>query len=99
VENTEGNIPPLAVQMLLENAIKHNVISTEQPLTITIKREDDKLIVENSLQKKRLNPHDVSGVGLENIKRRYEFLSSFGINVTQDDQTFRVTLPILTTVS
>lgn len=99
VDDAEGNIPPLAIQMLLENAIKHNVISTDQPLTIAIKREGDTLTVENSLQKKRLNPHDVSGVGLENIKRRYEFLSSFGINVTQDDQTFRVTLPILTTVS
>ncbi|MEZ4974359.1 MAG: histidine kinase [Cyclobacteriaceae bacterium] len=99
VENTEGNIPPLAIQMLLENAIKHNVISTDQPLTITIKRDKDKLIVENSLQKKRLHPHDVSGVGLENIKRRYEFLSSHEVSVAEDTQIFKVTLPILTAVS
>jgi LytS/YehU family sensor histidine kinase len=66
-------VPPLAVQTLLENAFKHNKASAEQPLTIKIYNEDNVLIIINNLQPK-INGSDSKGVGLSNLKKRYELL-------------------------
>ena len=86
-EGSRLNIIPLSIQMLVENAIKHNIISSENPLTITISRQEDShLIVKNNLQKKSSVLSGDSGEwekhGLANIKSRYEYLSqgSFAVN-------------------
>ncbi len=96
LKSMKGNIPPLALQMLVENAIKHNVVAQEQPLVVKLYIEGSKLIVSNNLQLKTKLINESVGVGLENIKRRYEFLSNQPVLIEQDEHTFVVKLPILT---
>lgn len=66
-------VPPLAVQTLLENAFKHNKATTDSPLKIKIHNENDSLVVINNLQPK-IKGADSKGVGLSNLKKRYELL-------------------------
>lgn len=89
-------IPPLALQMLLENAIKHNTIAKDEPLTIKIFTENEMLVVENNLQIKNIPIEEVSGMGLANIKARYEFLSDKPVVIEKTGKIFRVELPLLT---
>ena len=88
-------LPPLALQMLLENAIKHNTIAKDEPLTISIRVEEDMLAVENNLQIKNIPTEESSGMGLANIKARYEFLSDKPVVVEKTESYFRVKLPLL----
>ena len=89
-------LPPLALQMLLENAIKHNTIAKDEPLTIKIFVEREMLVVENNLQIKNIPIEESSGMGLSNIKARYEFLSDIPVLIEKTDRVFRVELPLLT---
>lgn len=89
-------ITPIAVQMLLENAIKHNTVAEEEPLTIDVYVEDDNtLVVKNNLQKKNIPTEESSGMGLANIKARYEFLSEQPVEVIETTDEFIVKLPLL----
>ncbi len=88
-------IPPLALQMLLENAIKHNVIAKDEPLTISISVKDETLVVENNLQIKNIPIEEVSGMGLANITARYEFLSDQPVKIEKTEKVFRVEIPLL----
>ena len=88
-------VPPMSLQMLLENAIKHNTIAKDEPLTIQIKIEDSKLVVRNNLQKKNIPAAEISGTGLNNIISRYEFLSQEKVDVIETETHFTVKLPLL----
>ena len=89
-------IVPLAMQMLFENAIKHNVVSREHPLSIDVRVENGKqLVVKNKLQPKQ-QTMDSTKVGLENIKRRYRFLSGKEVETIVAPQSFIAILPLLT---
>lgn len=94
-EHVEAGVAPLALQMLFENAIKHNVISEDDPLSIRVWREEAFLVVENNLQKRLSGVEESSGVGLENIRRRYEMLGASPVQVSEDQRFFRVKLPLL----
>lgn len=87
-------IPPLTLQMLLENALKHNVVSNEENLTINIVIGNNQIVFSNNL-----NPmpseEDSSGVGLNNIHSRYNFLTEKKIKVIKSDEKFEVRLPQL----
>jgi len=88
-------LPPLSLQLLLENAIKHNVVSEQDPLHISIKKEGEKLTVSNNLQPKPQAQSDGCGVGLKNIISRYRFLSGDVPTVQRTDDEFKVELPLL----
>lgn len=89
-----GYVAPMAVQLLVENAVKHNVVSDEHPLTIRIDRKDDRLTVENSVTLKKAGGGK-NGMGLDNIRSRYRILSNREVVIEGGDRTFRVTLPVL----
>lgn len=95
LENAEGQVAPLALQMLIENAIKHNVIAEDQPLYIQVRMEGGYIVLENNLQKKNMLSESSSGIGLENIQKRYAFLSNQKVVVESTNETFRVKLPII----
>ncbi|WP_177225879.1 sensor histidine kinase [Arsenicibacter rosenii] len=85
---------PLSLQLLVENAVKHNFISDEHPLTLTIYLQDDLLWVENSLNKKE-SPERSPQIGLNNLQARYAFVTDRPIVIQEDRQRFRVGLPLL----
>lgn len=87
-------LPPVSIQMLLENAIKHNIVSREKPLHITIYTENNLVIVKNNLQPKQ-QKEESTGIGLENIRKRYDILSSRNMEVTSSATHFTVSLPLL----
>lgn len=93
--NTNYQIVPLALQIVLENAIKHNIISTEKPLNIQIFIEKEQyLIVRNNLQRKN-QEQEGTGTGLKNIENRYNLISGKSIDVIMTPQYFTVILPLL----
>lgn len=88
-------IPSLSLQLLIENAIKHNTISPEQPLHISIfSPEPYSLRVENDFQPKNI-PENGTGMGLKNISERYKLLANRGIDIQNDQRKFSVTIPLL----
>jgi two-component system, LytTR family, sensor kinase len=91
----EGKVVPLSLQLLLENTIKHNIVSDTQPLHISITIENGYLVVSNNFQKKEVLQNR-KGVGLQNIVNRYAILTEKNVSVEQDDTYFKVKLPLLT---
>ena len=87
-------IPPLTLQLLFENAIKHNIIAVSRPLLIRLYTQDGNLYVENNLQKKKLSVES-SQIGLQNILTKYKLLYQSAVVIHQDDQTFRVSMPLI----
>lgn len=88
------SLPLLSLQILVENAIKHNVISAQKPLNINIFIKNDKfIVVENNLQRKI--DVDSTNTGLLNIINRYKFLSSDSVNISKNNNKFAVELPLL----
>ena len=87
-------VPPLTLQMLVENAIKHNVISRKNPLKIQVSDVHQHLIVSNPFQPKRQAPPS-TGLGLDNIRKRYGLLTSEPVSAVQSSGKFIVTLPLL----
>lgn len=88
-------LPPLSLQLLLENAIKHNIVSEQNPLHISITKEGKNLTVSNNLQPKPQAESDGCGVGLKNIISRYRILSREVPTVQRTDDEFKVELPLL----
>jgi LytS/YehU family sensor histidine kinase len=88
-------IPPLSLQLLVENAIKHNTISPDVPLHISITTGyGPELLVENNFQPKK-TPEESTGMGLKNISERYKLIARQPIQVLNVDGKFSVTLPLL----
>ena len=95
VQPTDLYLPPLSLQMLLENAIKHNVASKANPLIIEISIEENRIVVKNNLQLKSSLSEESTGIGLSNIRKRYELLSSEPIEIEESLSSFIVRLPLL----
>lgn len=93
-EATNDLMPPMALQMLIENCIKHNEVSSDQPLTITISTFEKTLIVKNPIQPRSLSETS-SGTGLQNIKARYKYFTSTPIEIINDTKFFIVKIPLL----
>lgn len=93
-EGSSFYVVPLAVQMLVENAVKHNTITSDEPLEISIYTDDDYLVVRNNIQL-RSTVEKTSGAGLENIMQQYEILSGRRVEVQSDEGHFTVKLPCI----
>jgi len=87
-------IPPLSLQILIENAIKHNEISNELPLTISINVFENQLMIVNNLQL-RTNHEPSSKTGLQNIKDRYKHFTDRELEIIENEKSFIVKIPLL----
>ena len=91
------HIVPTALQMLIENAIKHNIASPARPLHINVSVQgDDHLVISNNLQQ-RSSVEQSTLVGLENIRKRYAFITEKPLRVNKTDSIFEVAIPLLRT--
>lgn len=91
----DRQIPPLTMQLLVENAIKHNIISSKKPLVIELNIEDDiYLVIKNNLQKKSIVESSTK-IGLQNIINRYAFITDKKVEVINDHLSFIVKVPLL----
>lgn len=98
VSNPEAKVVPLSLQLLLENAVKHNQVTPSKKLQITVFERDGNLIVQNNLQPKTVL-RESSGVGLQNIYQRYGLLTKRPVLVETSKTEFTVTIPMLTNIS
>jgi hypothetical protein len=87
-------IPPISLQILLENATKHNEFSDQIPLVIEIQLKEGQLVVTNEMKKKGLR-RPSSKIGLQNLNERYKLILQQSIGIEQMDNNFKVTVPIL----
>jgi LytS/YehU family sensor histidine kinase len=93
-EKLSKRIVPLSLQILMENAIKHNIVSAEKPLKIDVFAENGKLVVSNNLQKKnQLN--ESTGIGLNNIRNRCRLLCNGEVEVIENGSSFTVSIPLI----
>ncbi|SFO53408.1 Histidine kinase [Chitinophaga sp. YR627] len=91
----DSMIPPFTLQLLIENCVKHNVVSLEEPLEIRLYAEKDYIVIENDLQPK-MDPAETSlHVGLNNVHERYIHLLDKDIVVEETDKIFKVKLPVI----
>ncbi|GGF24532.1 sensor histidine kinase [Hymenobacter cavernae] len=97
-EALSQHVAPLSVQLLVENALKHNVASREHPLHLAIRYEPSGpfLVVENVLRPRTAGLGSSTGIGLQNVIHRYELLQvPQPVEVSKDEGWFRVRLPLL----
>jgi sensor histidine kinase YesM len=92
-ESLNHKIPPLALQMLVDNCIKHNIISTKHPLKIEIFDSENSITVRNNMQLK--TTEESTGQGLKNIEGRFRFIGGESIKIESDEKQFSVTLPLI----
>ncbi|WP_010134109.1 histidine kinase [Ochrovirga pacifica] len=95
LKEVEFKIVPLSLQLLLENAVKHNAITPQKPLVIKIYQENNKLVIKNSFNPKQVLEKSTK-VGLENIKQRYKLITKETVDIIQENKLFVVKLPFLT---
>lgn len=95
LEGVKSMVAPLALQMLFENAVKHNEISEEKPLNIRLFADGNFLIVENTLQIRTTTAESSSGLGLDNICKRYQFLSNIPVGIEKTASSFIVKIPLI----
>ena len=93
--NPESKVVPLSLQLLLENAVKHNTVTSSRPLHIKIYEDGTSLVVENNLQPKQIIKKS-SGVGLSNIMQRYDLLTNKKVTINKEANRFAVAIPMLT---
>jgi two-component system LytT family sensor kinase len=93
-EKLDKRIVPLSLQILMENAIKHNIVSSDKPLRIDVTAANGTLVVSNNLQRKN-QVNESTGIGLDNIRNRYKLLGDGDVKVTADDSSFTVSIPLI----
>ena len=94
-KDPQARIVPLSLQLLLENAVKHNIVSSEKPLHIKVYEDNGMLVITNNLQEKQVIKRG-SGVGLGNIRQRYDILTRRKVIIDKMATDFTVRLPLLT---
>lgn len=89
----EFQLPPVSIQLLIENAVQHNIISKSAPLIITILIEEKRVWVMNNIQERK--DHSGLGTGLKNLSNRYKLLLNQDIGIIKTEHMFKVSLPLL----
>jgi LytS/YehU family sensor histidine kinase len=97
--NEEWMVPPVALQMLMENALKHNEISTDFPLHVRVCLADNRLLISNNINPITHPKRDSSGLGLSNIKERFAMMTDEQVVVEKSADQFSVQIPLLTVQS
>ncbi len=95
ISNPEAKVVPLSLQLLLENAVKHNQVTEAKKLHITIEETDGNLVIANNVQPKQV-VKESSGVGLRNIRQRYEILTDRPVTIDENGKQFSIAIPMLT---
>lgn len=95
ITNPEAKVVPLSLQLLLENAVKHNQVMASKKLYISIEEHEGNLLISNNIQTKQVL-RESTGVGLKNIRERYELLTNRPVQITNDSKHFSVAIPMLT---
>tara|TARA_R110002124_G_scaffold5301_1_gene33191 strand:- start:211694 stop:213028 length:1335 start_codon:yes stop_codon:yes gene_type:complete len=95
VSNPEAKVVPLSLQLLLENAVKHNMVTPNRKLHITIEERDGNLVITNNIQAKQ-TVKESSGVGLKNIRQRYQLLTDRPVVINENNKHFSIAIPMLT---
>ena len=85
----------ITIQILIENACKHNIISTTDPLSINVVIDNNKVIVSNNIAPRPI-PADSTGLGLKGLKEKYKIIANKKIEIKQTDTTFSVAVPLMT---
>ncbi len=94
LRNSNGKIPPASLQLLVENAIKHNAFSAERPLMINIMRDGESIVVRN-LKQPLVSVAESTGIGQANITGRYSLLSEKEVMIENTEHFYSVSLPLL----
>lgn len=94
LDGEKAFVVPLALQILVENAVKHNIISKTKPLTVDIRMEDGYIGVSNTLQRKA-RPEQSTRFGLQSLVRRYELLSKKKVKIEETPHSFKVSIPVI----
>ncbi|MGM9709778.1 MAG: sensor histidine kinase [Prevotella sp.] len=94
-EFLECELPPLTLQLLVENVIKHNSISQSKPMVITIKASGESLTVSNRVSPKKNSGGTSSGIGLRNLATRCRLVCDRDITIKRDNNIFSVTIPVI----
>lgn len=94
IDDKPAHVLPMSLQLLVENAVKHNRISENQPLELRIHTQGGTVWVENRLNRKDA-PVDSTGIGLKNLEARYKYVMGKPIYIETDGGIFRVGLPLI----
>jgi len=89
-----GDVLPLSIQLMVENAIKHNIVSQKRKLKITLNKENDFIVIENNVQPKDQDTKG-RGIGLNNIKELYKKKTNKEVLIQQTNSYYRVYIPII----
>jgi len=87
------HLPPLSLQFVVENAVKHNIATLQTPLSLRIYTRDERIVVTNSLNQKRSTYS--THTGISNLQKRYGFLTDEQLVIEKTDQSFTVELPLI----
>lgn len=94
-EEVKGKVPFLALQTLIENAIKHNVFSKKEPLKIKIKAGKDFIVIQNKINLREASTSESMGIGLEYLRNIYRFYDQQDFNFSSENDTFTVYVPLI----
>ncbi|MFN8253714.1 MAG: histidine kinase [Ferruginibacter sp.] len=93
-EKLQKRIVPLSLQLLMENAIKHNIVSGDRPLHVHVFTDNGSLVINNNLQLKK-QVSESTGIGLDNIRNRYKLIGDKEVKVTETENNFTVSIPLI----
>jgi LytS/YehU family sensor histidine kinase len=94
-EYGDFRLPPLVIQTLIENAVKHNEISKRNPLTILLKTTNNNSLVVGNPIREKLSLEPGTGIGLDNLSKQYKLLCGEEIRISKSQGEFRVEVPLL----